>query len=164
MSSDHPAADSLQLAQQYLLGELSPEETARFESRLAEEEELPLALADAVLIHDALSGGVSTRSVPGTSPQTRHRIKRFWWGAAAAAVVGVAALVRQDPKPALVNVDRPEVYEALFSNPEEAETPELAEVDADAADELDVPDWMVAAVEAANQGVDDSGRPQEEEL
>jgi len=164
MSSDLPSADSLQLAQQYLLGELSSDETARFESRLAEDADLAMALADAVLIHDALSGGISTRSVPSQSPQTRQWIKRFWWGAAAAVVVGAVALYRPDSRPALVNVDRPEIYDALFSSNEDADSADQAEVEIDDREELDVPDWMFAAVEAAGQGVDDSGRPQEEEL
>lgn len=168
MSADPLKTDPLLLAQQYLLGELSGPEIAAFEERLADDAALAEALADVVLLHESLTGAPA-RSVPAQSQKTNRRINQFWWGAAAAVVVGAVALsqlplrgprgtmVRSD----LINVDRPEVYDALFAREEdEPVTVELVDLDADDAAALDVPDWMVAAVEAAQ----DPGQPQEEEL
>ena len=171
MSADPLKTDPLQLAQQYLLGELSGPEIEAFEKRLADDATLAEALADVVLLHGSLTGA-TTRAMPERSQKTKRRINQFWWGAAAVAVVGAVAL-SQLPLPGskgtvvrsdLLNVDRPEIYDALFAREDDDPAPvDLVDIDMDDA-ALDVPDWMVAALEAAGQGIQEPGQPQEEEL
>lgn len=170
MPADPLNTDPLLLAQQYLLGELSGPETEAFEERLANDAVLGEALADVVLLHESLTGAPARR-VPAQSLVTNRRIRQFWWGAAAAVAVGAVALTQlPGPRGGLarsgqLNVDRPEVYDALFSR-EDDDFPavELVNVYAEDDAELDVPDWMVAALEAAGQGAQEPGQPQEEEL
>lgn len=172
MSADPMKTDPLLLAQQYLLGELSGAEIEAFEKRLAEDVALAEALADVVLLHGSLTGA-PVRAVPPQSEKTNRRVRQFWWGGAAALVVGAVA-VSQLPLPGprggavrseSFNVDRPEVYEALFARDEEDPVPvDMVDLSVDDDSALDVPDWMVAAVEAAGQGPQEPGQPQEEEL
>ena len=172
MSADPLKTDPLLLAQQYLLGELSGSDVEAFENRLADDPILAEALADVVLLHESLTGAPA-RAIPAQSEKTNRRIRLFWWGAAAAVVVGAVALSQlsflgsQDTvaRSGLLNVDRPEVYDALFArDDDESGTIELVDLDADDSVVLDVPDWMVAAVEAAGQGAQEPGQPKEEEL
>lgn len=173
MSSDAPLSpdDRLQWAQRYLLGELSSAENEAFETQLGEDEELAAALADVVLIHQAVGDVPLSTPLPDAEPDSRRLLRRFGWSVAAVAMVGVVALVQQTPRqPEMakggLELSRPEVLDSLFaSSADDEEGADSLAVDSsdDGIDSLDVPDWLFAAVEAESR-IDDSGRPQEEEL
>jgi len=173
MSSDAPLSsdDRLQWAQRYLLGELSSAEVEAFETRLGEDEELAAALADVVLIHQAVGDVPFPAPLREAVPDSRRLLRRFGWSVAAVAMVGVVALVQQTPRQVEMakgglELSHPEVLDSLFaSSADDEDGPESMGVDPsdDEINALDVPDWLFAAVEAEGR-MDDSGRPQEEEL
>lgn len=175
MSSNAPLSpdDRLQWAQRYLLGELSSVEAEAFEARLGEDEELAAALADVVLIHQAVGDVPLPAPLHDAGQDSRRLLRRFGWSVAAVAMVGVVALVQQTPRPmetakggagAGLELSRPEVIDSLFaSETEEGMDPLSVDPPEEEIDALDVPDWLFAAVEAEGR-IDDSGRPQEEEL
>ena len=174
MSSNAPFSsdDRLQWAQRYLLGELSSVEAEAFEARLGEDEELAAALADVVLIHQAVGDVPLPAPLRDAGQDSRRLLRRFGWSVAAVAMVGVVALVQQAPRPmetakggAGLELSRPEVIDSLFasSDAEEGTDPLGIDPPEEEIDALDVPDWLFAAVEAEGR-IDDSGRPQEEEL
>jgi hypothetical protein len=165
--SSSPENDRLLQAQRYLLGEGTTGELAAFETQLAGDPLLAEALADVVLMHEALTGVAPRQATVIVAPRRESVAAQVGIALAALVAVVVVAVAAIGPtgsqKPQLA-FDRPEVLETLWSdeNPDDAD--ESAEFEMTEASDLEVPDWMVAAVEASSSPTDDSGAPREEEL
>lgn len=143
--SDHPHDDWL--AQQYVLGELSPAARTQFEARLADSPELCQRLAEAVLLFEALvvSAPVIQRPTPSTP-------RRSWASFAAVLAASVCLLLTWLPS-TRGTVERDNIAVQLVSLWRvQADLPRPAALtDADFEDEADwssdqVPSWMIAAV------------------
>jgi hypothetical protein len=138
------------LAQQYVLDELGAEAAEAFEARLADEEQVGAALAQAVQLVAAL------RTVPPTPadrPVTSSGWQRLAWGLAATAAAGAAVWLLPRTSTEVqeeVAAAVPQQAVELVSRWREARPdPALGsdrwtDDEQDAAD--DVPNWLLAAV------------------
>lgn len=143
--TDHPHDDWL--AEQYVLGELSPAARTLFEARLADSPELCQRLADAVLLFDALAV-----SAPVIQRATLPAPRRSWASLAAVLASSICLLLAWFPS-TRNPLERDSAAVQLVSLWRvQADLPRLvALTDTDFEDEADwscdqVPSWMIAAV------------------
>lgn len=141
----HPHDDWL--AQQYVLGELSPAARTRFEARLADNPELCQRLADAMLLFDAL--GVNA---PVTQRSTPAAPRRSWASVAAVLTASVCLLLAWLPSTRSTSQRDSSAVQLVSLWRVQADLPRLAALtDVDFEEEPgwscdQVPRWMIAAV------------------
>lgn len=164
MSLPSPQSDLTFTALRYLAGELDGVDTDAFERRLATDESAQRALVEAV----QLSAAIQT-TAPAVRPATRVAVARQpqrtsrWSGAAAlvgTALVAATVLIalRNEPEPAVAVVSSDEansgatvsLWTSLDVDEIESalDDSSLFESDGEAADAVQVPDWMFAAIES----------------
>ena len=168
MAQNENQSELLILAHRYLSDELSPVEADEFELRLAADGMLQSALTDVVMIQESLRLlSPSAETLPTVTSSGRRTYGRFGGVVAVlTASVAVAVLLFAGPWFSSVtrsvnetqgiasdSVDRRDL-EAIGLWTMMADEPELAEAEEShtngmALAEIDVPDWMFAAVEAS---------------
>lgn len=170
MTSLNDNAALLLEAHRYLSSDMDAGEGERFEELLARDQAVRDALADVVLLEQALAAGGRAATGANAAPVAVKRAtcsRRFsrrallaWTGSfAALLVVAIAISVRfevassplADASSGSVS-DEDALTAALWTSittgDEEAE--ELDESEGPELDQLDIPEWMFAAVEAGN--------------
>jgi anti-sigma factor RsiW len=162
--SKHDPADLPWLAFQYVNDELSPDETAQFEERLATDQAAREAVAESMLLVQAVSAGA--RMTPA-SAQRSWKQHAAWAAVGAAACLATIFVVRTFPtqgemaaRPQIADVASTELA-LVWANSEgysEIESPEAADEDHGlAADtrEIDrefvVPGWMMEALSTPSE-------------
>ncbi|QDU40719.1 hypothetical protein Mal4_50790 [Maioricimonas rarisocia] len=173
------------LAYQYVANELDAAQRAEFEARLADDQAARDALADLVLIHEAVGRQPATgrdSAIPATQPLTREQVIRgtaprfgsqviVTSAAALALLVVVSLLLRDDPA---IEPVAPVVMTPARTIPTDGDPSSLIVlwqdlhadqflVDGDAAGLVDesapaadeIPDWMFLALDASVEAAPD---------
>lgn len=159
--AEHSTSDELfWTAARYAWGELSPEETAAFEDRLAHDEAACLAVAEAVRLTLDVKSAAQNITVPAPvdsaspkSNRTQHRSAGAWLTVALLAMAATWFVVQQAVSPARVDpasmellarwTDAGELADGDFFDDLDAE-PELLD------ESLTAPGWLVQAVQLAD--------------
>jgi hypothetical protein len=170
MSSDHanheapqPPADVFWQAARYVWGELTPDEAAAFEERLAVDELACAAVAEAVTLSAGLKTTVRPAAVAGRAPIPARPASRWrlltGWIAAAAIVLGFVVLSPWKPtRPSTVDLAAAELVGRWTSDGHlglhgETEFRDDLDHEADVLDEsLAAPHWLLNAVELTAKG------------
>uniref|UniRef100_A0A7C2P096 Zinc-finger domain-containing protein n=1 Tax=Schlesneria paludicola TaxID=360056 RepID=A0A7C2P096_9PLAN len=168
MTSSYPSADRVWLAQQYVLGELSDDEAARFEETLADDPAACTAVADAARLVLSLEALAPTPTVVAAPVAARDR--RLVVAVAMAACVLLMVLAwRPQSDPESTRQVRAEIIEArelvdrwrggrAYAGPLIPGDDEDAEV-VEGGDA--VPSWMLAAVSIDKKPVGHSSEDEE---
>ena len=152
------AADLAWLAQQYILGELSPTAAAEFELRLAADEAAGMALVRAVRLHETICT-LSPQPLLSSRRPPRHRLLALIASIAAAVAVACFLLPgRRDGLQSGLATLPPQQAAALVSawrsaRPEPVLTPERWTED-DVTDDEVVPEWLLSAVSLESPATD----------
>src|SRR5687768_10629116 len=94
--SQHESADLDWLAFQYISDELPPDEALRFEERLETDQAAREAVAEAMLLLQAVAAGAK---IAGPAPRQRYWLQKAGWAAiGAAACLAVVFVARSLPR------------------------------------------------------------------